>query len=52
MANVLYLDKCKILHTGKENHKFDYQMIDKDENVKNLLEIECEKDLNIYVQLI
>ena len=39
------LDKCKILHTGKENPKFDYQITDKDRNVKNLLEVECEKVL-------
>ena len=44
------VDKCKILHIGKENPKFDYQMTDKDGNVKNLLEVECEKDLGIYVQ--
>ena len=44
------VDKCKILHIGKENPKFDYQMTDIDGNVKNLLEVECEKDLGIYVQ--
>ena len=44
------IDKCKILHIGEENPKFDYSTTDKDGNVKNFLEVECEKDLGIYVQ--
>ena len=36
------VNKCKILHIGKENPDFDYQMTDKDA-------VNCEKDLGIHV---
>lgn len=44
------VNKCKILHIGKENPKFDYQMTDKDGSVTNLIVVNCEKDLGIHVQ--
>ena len=44
------VNKCKILHIGKDNPQFDYQMKDKDGNVKNLTVVNCEKDLGVYVQ--
>ena len=40
------VNKCKILHIGKENPNFDYQMEDKDGTIKNLMVVNCEKDLN------
>ena len=39
------VDKCKILHIGKDNPNFDYQMEDKDGNSSNLILVNCEKDL-------
>ena len=44
------VDKCKILHIGKDNPNFDYQMEDKDGNSTNLIVVNCEKDLGVYVQ--
>ena len=47
------LDKCKILHIGKDNPNFDYQMEDKNgnsSNSTNLIVINCGKDLGVYVQ--
>ena len=40
------VDKCKILHIGKDNPNFDYQMKDKDGNSTNLIAAKCEKDEN------
>ena len=44
------VDKCKILHIGKDNPNFDYQMEDKDGNSTNLIVVNCEKDHGVYVQ--
>ena len=44
------VNKCKILHIGKENPNFDYEMEDKDGSITNLTVVNCEKDLGIYVQ--
>ena len=44
------VDKCTILHIGKDNPNFDYQMEDKDGNSTNLIVVNCEKDLRVYVQ--
>ena len=44
------VDKCKILHIGKDNPNFDYQMEDKDGNSRNLTMVNCEKDLGVNVQ--
>ena len=44
------VDKCKILHIGKDNPNFDYQIEDKDGNSTNLIVVNCEKYLGIYVQ--
>ena len=43
------VNKCKILHIGKDNPQFDYQIEDKDGNVKNLTVVNCEKN-SVYVQ--
>ena len=42
-------DKCKILHIGDNNPKYDYVMNENGELV-NLKSTDCEKDLGIYVQ--
>ena len=42
------IDKCKILHIGDANPKFEYVMKEKDTLV-NLKSTECEKDLGVYV---
>ena len=44
------VNKCKILHIGKENPNFDYEMEDEDGSITNLTVVNCEKDLGIYVQ--
>ena len=44
------VDKWKILHIGKDNPNFDYQMEDKDGNSTNLIVVNYEKDLGVYVQ--
>ena len=41
-------DKCKILHIGDNNPKYDYVMNDNGELV-DLKSTNCEKDLGIYV---
>ena len=41
-------DKCKILHLGKNNPKYNYT-IGEAENKVTLSETELEKDLGIYV---
>ena len=41
-------DKCKVLHIGKNNHRFKYTMTDGDV-VKELSTTECEKDLGVNV---
>ena len=41
-------DKCKILHLGKNNPKYNYT-IGEEENIVNLSETELEKDLGIYI---
>lgn len=43
-------EKCKVLHIGKDNPKFEYELTDKDGNIKALDHVEFEKDLGIYVQ--
>ena len=42
------IDKCKILHIGDANPKFEYVMKEKDTLI-NLKSTECEKDLGVYV---
>ncbi|CAF1079711.1 unnamed protein product, partial [Brachionus calyciflorus] len=41
----LNFDKCKVLHIGNNNTKFDYDI-----NSKPLNKSNCEKDLGIYIQ--
>ena len=40
-----YVNKCKILHIGKENSNSDYQLVDKDDRSTNLTVAKCEKTL-------
>ena len=41
-------DKCKILHLGKNNPKYKYH-IKEGENISDLTETLCEKDLGIFI---
>ena len=43
-------EKCKVLHIGRDNPKFEYELTDKDRNRKTLDHVECEKDLGACVQ--
>ena len=45
------VDKCNILHIRKGNPNFDYQMEDKGGNSRNLIVVNCEKGLGVYVQV-
>ena len=38
------MDKCKIIHLGKDNIKFDYALGD-----MQLIKAEYEKDLGVYI---
>ena len=43
MAHVFFnVNKCKILHIGRENPNFDYEMEDKDGSITNLTVVNCE----------
>jgi len=44
------IDKCKILHIGKDNPRFDYDMTDANGQTRKLKEVTSEKDLGIYIQ--
>jgi exonuclease III len=41
--------KCKVLHLGRKQQKFTYNMRNKDGNQMNLESTECEKDLGIHI---
>ena len=41
--------KCKVLHIGRSNPKFDYSMTDTDKNIVTLEKTELEKDLGVNV---
>ena len=47
---VFNVDKCKVMHLGKENPRFEYEMTDKDGNVKVIQTVNSEKDLGVHVQ--
>ena len=47
---IFYVEKCKVMHLGKNNPRFEYEMTDKDGNTKVLKPVEMEKDLEINVQ--
>ena len=42
--------KCKVMHIGRDNPRFEYEMTDKEGNTKVLNSVEIEKDLGVYVQ--
>ena len=44
------VDKCKVMHIGKDNPRFEYEMTDKDGNTKVLKSVNSEKDLVVYIQ--
>ena len=44
------VDKCKVMHIGKDNPRFEYEMTDKDGNTKVLKSVNSEKDLGVYIQ--
>ena len=44
------VDKCKVMHIGKDNPRFEYEMTDRDGNTKVLKSVELEKDLGVHVQ--
>ena len=45
------IDKCKVMHFGKENPYFDYEMTDKSGKVRKLTVVDSEKDLGIHLEL-
>ena len=42
--------ECKVMHIGRDNPRFEYEMTDKEGNTKVLKSVEIEKDLGVYVQ--
>ena len=44
------VDKCTVMYIGKNNPRFDYEMSDKQGNVKCLKVVDREKDLGIHIQ--
>ena len=44
------IQKCKVIHIGKGNPAFTYQMKDKNENIYELTTVTSEKDLGITFQ--
>ena len=42
--------KCKVLHIGKDNPLFEYEMMDTNANSHKLKTVESEKDLGVYIQ--
>ena len=42
--------KCKVMHIGKDNPRFEYEMSDNNGNIKVLKSVDCEKDLGVYLQ--
>ena len=44
------VDKCKVMHIGKDNPGFEYEKTDKDRNTKVLKSVDGEKDLGVYIQ--
>ena len=44
------VDKCKVMHIGKGNPRFEYEMSDNNGNIKVLKSVDCEKDLGVYLQ--
>ena len=47
---IFNVEKCKVIHLGKNNPRFEYEMTDKDGNTKVLKSVEMEKDLGVNVQ--
>ena len=44
------INKCKVMHIGKDNPNFEYEMSDNQGVTKNLTSVEYEKDLGIHFQ--
>ena len=44
------VDKCKVMHIGKDNPRFEYEMTDKDGNTKVLKSVDSKKDLGVCIQ--
>ena len=44
------IQKCKVIHIGKRNPAFTYQMKDKNENIYELTTVTSEKDLGLTFQ--
>ena len=47
---IFNVEKCKVMHIGRENPRFEYEMTDKQGSTKVLKSVEIEKDLGVYVQ--
>ena len=41
--------KCKIMHLGYGNHRYDYEMQDKEGATVKLLDTKIEKDLGVHI---
>ena len=44
------VQKCKVIHIGKGNPTFTYQMEDKNENICEITTVTSEKDLRLTFQ--
>ena len=47
---LFYVAKCKVMHIGRDNLRFEYEVTDNEGNTKVLKSVEIEKDLGVYVQ--
>ena len=47
---IFNVEKCKVMHLGRNNPRFEYEMTDKDGNTEVLKSVEMEKDLGVNVQ--
>ena len=44
------IDKCKVMHIGKDNPNFAYEMSDNQGDTKKLISVEYKKDFGIRFQ--
>ena len=50
MVTVFNANKCKVLHIGNNNPRFDYEMTYKNYNKVNIKVVDHEKDLGVIFQ--
>ena len=49
-STVLNADKCKVLHLGRTNSKFEYEIVSQSGERQPLAKSSCEKDLGIFIK--